>query len=175
MIEHWIFRGLSRFRRVLFFAALFAVFVAGLRRKHLNTLLRHPEGRALARRLEGWPRALSPVADPSRLAALRRAPQDDGGVFCSSTLNFFIPYPRPQNLTYPDRNHVSRARCGILHAASQNRDPGFFELRITGAPALQRTVSQGLHAALRPGNAMMQCMIAGIGVAATIAIGLRIE
>ena len=24
-------------------------------------------------------------------------------------------------------NHVSRARCGILHAASQNRDPGFLE------------------------------------------------
>jgi hypothetical protein len=23
---------------------------------------------------------------------------------------------------------VSRARCGILHAASQNRDPGFFLL-----------------------------------------------
>jgi hypothetical protein len=23
---------------------------------------------------------------------------------------------------------VSRSRCGILHAASQNRDPGFFEL-----------------------------------------------
>jgi hypothetical protein len=26
-----------------------------------------------------------------------------------------------------ERNHFSRARCGILHAASQNRDPGFFE------------------------------------------------
>jgi hypothetical protein len=24
-----------------------------------------------------------------------------------------------------ERNHVSRARCGILHAASQNRHPGW--------------------------------------------------
>ena len=38
--------------------------------------------------------------------------------------------------------NVSRARCGILHAASQNRDPGFFEQQITGAPALQRTASR---------------------------------
>jgi hypothetical protein len=68
MIEHWILRGPIRFRRDLFFAALFADFVAGSCRERFNTLLRHPEGRALARRLEGWPRALSPVADPSRLA-----------------------------------------------------------------------------------------------------------
>jgi hypothetical protein len=33
---------------------------------------------------------------------------------------------------------VSRARCGILHAASQNRDPGLFEQE-TGTPDLQRT------------------------------------
>jgi hypothetical protein len=33
MIEHWILRGLFRFRRVLFFAALFADFVAGLCRE----------------------------------------------------------------------------------------------------------------------------------------------
>jgi hypothetical protein len=33
-----------------------------------------------------------------------------------------------------DENLVSRARCGILHAASQNRDPGFFfESQATGA------------------------------------------
>jgi hypothetical protein len=37
---------------------------------------------------------------------------------------------------------VSRARCGIPHAASQNRDPGFFELQTTGAPALQCTASR---------------------------------
>src|SRR3954464_5110876 len=35
--------------------------------------------------------------------------------------------------------NVSRARCGILHAASQNRDPGFFEPGASWAPALQRT------------------------------------
>jgi hypothetical protein len=33
MIEHWILRDLSRFRRALFVAALFADFVAGLRRE----------------------------------------------------------------------------------------------------------------------------------------------
>uniref|UniRef100_Q07I42 Uncharacterized protein n=1 Tax=Rhodopseudomonas palustris (strain BisA53) TaxID=316055 RepID=Q07I42_RHOP5 len=33
---------------------------------------------------------------------------------------------------------VSRARCGILHAASQTRDPGS-ALRETGAPDQQRT------------------------------------
>ncbi len=49
-------------------------------------------------------------------------------------------------------DHVSRARCGILHAASQNRDPGFFEPRASWAPALQRTAPQVLRAALRPGN-----------------------
>ena len=32
---------------------------------------------------------------------------------------------------------MSRARCGILHAASQNRDPGYFFRNRT--PALQRT------------------------------------
>jgi hypothetical protein len=48
---------------------------------------------------------------------------------------------------------VSRARCGILHAASQTRDPGFFFWsNVTGTPDLQRTVPQVLHAALRPGN-----------------------
>ena len=40
---------------------------------------------------------------------------------------------------------VSRARCGILHAASQNRDPRFIEHRIAWTtPALQRTASQEL-------------------------------
>src|SRR3954452_7796826 len=37
---------------------------------------------------------------------------------------------------------VSPARCGVLHAASQNRDPGFFEQQATGTPALQRTASR---------------------------------
>jgi hypothetical protein len=46
---------------------------------------------------------------------------------------------------------VSRARCGILHAASQNRDPGF-RMFITGAPALQRTASRSATRALCPGN-----------------------
>jgi hypothetical protein len=63
--------------------------------------------RALARRLEGSPRALSSAADPSRLAALRRAPQDDGGFFSFINIKFFRfvrdTYPRPQNLAYPDR------------------------------------------------------------------------
>jgi hypothetical protein len=27
---------------------------------------------------------------------------------------------------FDNLHHVSRARCGILHAASQNRDPGYF-------------------------------------------------
>jgi hypothetical protein len=48
---------------------------AHFRATHLTVILR---SRALARRLEGWPRAL--VAHPSRLAATRRAPQDDGGL-----------------------------------------------------------------------------------------------
>jgi hypothetical protein len=48
--------------------------------------------------------ALSLVADPSRLAALRRAPQDDANPLRSLLKKFFrIPYPRPQNLAYPDR------------------------------------------------------------------------
>jgi hypothetical protein len=38
MIEHWILRGLLRFRRALFFAALFADFVAGLCREQLLTV-----------------------------------------------------------------------------------------------------------------------------------------
>jgi hypothetical protein len=42
MIEHWILRGLV-VRCASFFAALFADFVAGLCREHLNTLHRHPE------------------------------------------------------------------------------------------------------------------------------------
>src|SRR5712672_1890286 len=41
--------------------------------------------RALARRLEGRPRAL--VAHPSRLAAMRRAPQDDGALFGNANAN----------------------------------------------------------------------------------------
>jgi hypothetical protein len=41
----------------------------------------------------------------------------------------------------------------FFSAASQNRDPGYFEAQITGTPALQRTVPQVLHAALRPGHA----------------------
>src|SRR5436305_15024707 len=48
---------------------------------HTAVILR---SRALARRLERWPPAqrsqMSPVADPSRLAAAPRAPQDDGAV-----------------------------------------------------------------------------------------------
>jgi hypothetical protein len=71
MIEHWIFRGLIGFRRALSLAALFADFVAGKCGEHINTLHVILRSRALARRLEGWPRALSPVADPSRLAAAR--------------------------------------------------------------------------------------------------------
>src|SRR5947209_20537191 len=39
------------------------------------------------------------------------------------------------------------------YAASQNRDPGFFESRATEAPARPRTAPQGLRAALRPGHA----------------------
>ena len=31
------------------------------------------------------------------------------------------------------------ARSTSRSAASQNRDPGFFELQVTGTPALQRT------------------------------------
>src|SRR4051794_5439389 len=46
---------------------------------------------------------------------------------------------------------VSRTRCGILYAAPQSRDPGSNAI-VTGTPALQRTVSQELHAALRPGH-----------------------
>jgi hypothetical protein len=51
---------------------------------------------------------------------------------------------------------VSRTRCGILHAAPQSRDPGFLESQATGAPALQRTASQELRAALRPGHEVLQ-------------------
>jgi hypothetical protein len=97
MIEHWILRDLSRFRRALSFAALFADFVASLCReappdseehaKHaprtmnlvflvkvellLRLILR---SRALARRLEGWKQAL--VAHPSRRGQ-EAAPQDE--------------------------------------------------------------------------------------------------
>jgi hypothetical protein len=39
---------------------------------------------------------------------------------------------------------VSRTRCGILHAAPQSRDPGFFPC-VTGAPAQQRTVEETLR------------------------------
>jgi hypothetical protein len=57
---------------------------------------------------------------------------------------------------------VSRTRCGILHAAPQSRDPAS-ALVEAGAPALQRTASQGpkrvedarkraYGAALRPGR-----------------------
>jgi hypothetical protein len=78
MIEHWILRGLIRFRRALFFAALFADFAAGLCRERLNTLHRHPEVLALLgepRRMEASAVVASRfVADPSRLAAARRAP-----------------------------------------------------------------------------------------------------
>jgi hypothetical protein len=48
---------------------------------------------------------------------------------------------------------VSRARCSaklLRSAASQNRDRN--EHRALYAPALQRTASRGLRAALRPGN-----------------------
>jgi hypothetical protein len=48
MIEHWIFRGLIRFRRALSFAALFADFVAGLCQR-FNTLHRRPEEPRLLR------------------------------------------------------------------------------------------------------------------------------
>jgi hypothetical protein len=69
------------------------------RATHSTVILR---SRALARRLEGWPRV--PVADPSRLAASRRAPQDDGNrLGCLLKKIFRIPYPRPQNLAYPAR------------------------------------------------------------------------
>jgi hypothetical protein len=40
----------------------------------------------------------------------------------------------------------------FFSAASQNRDPGFFESQVTGTPALQRTAPQVLRAALRPGH-----------------------
>jgi hypothetical protein len=40
----------------------------------------------------------------------------------------------------------------FFSAASQNRDPGFFEPQVTGTPALQRTAPQVLRAALRPGQ-----------------------
>ena len=47
------------------------------------------------------------------------------------------------------------ARSTSRSAASQNRDPGFFESKVTGTPDLQRTVPQVLHAALRPGHKPM--------------------
>ena len=46
---------------------------------------------------------------------------------------------------------VSRTRCGILHAAPQSRDR-YALLGVHEAPVLQRTASQGLRAALRPGH-----------------------
>src|SRR5882757_4079041 len=97
-----------------------------LRATHSVLILR---SRALARRLEGWPKAL--VADPSRRGQ-EAAPQDEGSVglaktagrcvhalgrspgrrkyFRSSTLNFWIRYPRPQNLAYPARVLSSEGR-----------------------------------------------------------------
>ena len=40
----------------------------------------------------------------------------------------------------------------FFSGASQNRDPAFFGSYASWAPALQRTASQGLRAALRPGH-----------------------
>ena len=37
---------------------------------------------------------------------------------------------------------VPGAMQRFFRAASQNRDPGFFELQATGAPALQRTAAR---------------------------------
>jgi hypothetical protein len=65
MIEHWILRDLSRFRRALFFAALFADFMAGLCREHLNTLLRHPRATAVPLSREE-PRILRGVSKDGR-------------------------------------------------------------------------------------------------------------
>src|SRR4051812_27780171 len=45
-----------------------------------DTLNRHSEGRALARRLGGWPRALVLVPSFEARRERRRAPQDDGNV-----------------------------------------------------------------------------------------------
>jgi len=50
---------------------------------------------------------------------------------------------------------VSRARCGAQRFAKRciaTGDPGFLESQATGTLALQRTVPQLLHAALRPGH-----------------------
>jgi hypothetical protein len=44
---------------------------------------------------------------------------------------------------------VSRARCGILHAASQNRDPGFGLSKLDPGSAAHHAVKNG---ALRPGH-----------------------
>jgi hypothetical protein len=69
-------------------------------------------------------RALSSAADPSRLAALRRAPQDDGNPLCCLLKKFFrIPYPRVQNLAYHARvlsNKGSLSRSDPLSGQSES-------------------------------------------------------
>jgi hypothetical protein len=54
---------------------------------------------------------ISLAADPSRLTAARRAPQDNGNPLHRLLKNFFrIPYPRLQNLPYPARVLSSEGR-----------------------------------------------------------------
>jgi hypothetical protein len=58
---------------------------------------------------------------------------------------------------YPQRAQASRVpgvtqRVALAKRCFAERDPGFFEKQATGTPALQRTVPQVLHAALRPGT-----------------------
>src|SRR6185295_2322166 len=51
-----------------------------------------------------------------------------------------------------EEEFVSRTRFSVLHAAPQSRDPSC-GCSVVWAPALQRTASQVLRAALRPGHA----------------------
>src|SRR4051812_46105379 len=61
---------------------------------------------ASAASLEGWPRAAVSVADPSRLAAARRAPQDDG-VCCGGR----------------DAKHPVIPGCALLGAGPESLTP----------------------------------------------------
>jgi hypothetical protein len=82
-------------------------------------------------------RALSPVADPSRLAALRRAPQDDGNplrCLIKKIFAFLIPVPQGGLIIAPvlsDEEPLSRsdpsldrARAGRTGAPRNGRQAG---------------------------------------------------
>jgi recombination protein RecA len=81
-------------------------------------------------------------ANPDMTAKIEAAIRQNSGLIAEQILAGSPERDEDGEEPAEDWVFVSRARCGILHAAPQSRDPGFFESRTSGAPALQRTASQ---------------------------------